>query len=201
VERAASEPASEKPPHPGAPRRRPRVTESATSPSDAAAGFCPDVWRPRRESRSADRDAPRARSRDCARLIATRRVPARAPAFGAAPAPGAPRAQADAHPHQTLATRAAPRPSLPGRPQSATGAPSGARPHPSSPAQSSPLRRRVGIWRLTTLPQSLPPAAHTRAALANADSGAAGRCTRRGAQAGGDVAESSPGVWCKGGAC
>src|SRR5215218_9898714 len=78
-------------------------------------------------------------------------VPARATAFGTAPAPRAPRAQADAHPHRTLATRAEPKPPPPGRPQSATGAPCGARPHPSSPAQPSPLRRRVRAWRLTTL--------------------------------------------------
>jgi hypothetical protein len=78
-------------------------------------------------------------------------VPARATAFGTAPAPRAPRAQADAHPHRTLATRAEPKPPPPGRPQSATGAPCGARPHPSSPAQPSPLRRRVRLWRLTTL--------------------------------------------------
>ena len=84
-------------------------------------------------------------------LIATRRVPARATAFGAAPAPRAPRAQADAHPHRTLATRAEPKPPPPCRPQSATGAPCGARPHPSSSAQPSPLRRRVRLWRLTTL--------------------------------------------------
>jgi hypothetical protein len=37
---------SEKPPHPGGLGRCPRVTESATSPPDAAAGFCPDVRRP-----------------------------------------------------------------------------------------------------------------------------------------------------------
>src|SRR5215207_9190617 len=78
-------------------------------------------------------------------------VPARATAFGTAPAPRAPRAQADAHPHRTLATRAEPKPPPPCRPQSATGAPCGARPHPSSPAQPPPLRRRVRPWRLTTL--------------------------------------------------
>src|SRR5215204_4467187 len=78
-------------------------------------------------------------------------VPARATALGTAPAPRAPRAQADAHPHRTLATRAEPKPPPPCRPQSATGAPCGARPHPSSPAQPPPLRRRVRPWRLTTL--------------------------------------------------
>jgi hypothetical protein len=78
-------------------------------------------------------------------------VPARATAFGTAPAPRAPRAQADAHPHRTLATRAEPKPPPPCRPQSATGAPCGARRHPSSPAQPPPLRRRVRPWRLTTL--------------------------------------------------
>jgi hypothetical protein len=82
--------------------------------------------------------------------MATRRVPARATAFGAAPAPRAPRAQAESHPHRTLATRAEPKPPPPGRPQSATGAPYGAWPHPSSPAQPSPFRRRVRLWRLTT---------------------------------------------------
>jgi hypothetical protein len=47
------------------------VTESATSRFDAAAGVCPDGRRPRRQSRSADRDAPRARSRDRVRNCAS----------------------------------------------------------------------------------------------------------------------------------
>jgi hypothetical protein len=114
----------------------PRVTESATSPSTPR----PDSAR-----------TPGGRDATAVRLIATRRVPARATAFATAPAPRAPRAQADAHPHRTLATRAEPTPPPPGRPQSATGAPCGARPHPSSPAQPSPLRHRVRPWRPTTL--------------------------------------------------
>jgi hypothetical protein len=90
-------------------------------------------------------------------------VPARATAFGTAPAPHAPRARADAHPHRTLATRAEPKPPPPGRPQSATGAPCGARPHPSSPAQPSPLRRRVRLRRLTTPATRAYPQQQTRA--------------------------------------
>jgi hypothetical protein len=95
--------------------------------------------------------------------MATRRAPARATAFGTAPAPRAPRARADAHPHRTLATRAEPKPPPPGRPQSATGAPCGARPHPSSPAQPSPLRRRVRLRRLTTPATRGYPQQQTRA--------------------------------------
>jgi len=84
-------------------------------------------------------------------MIARRRVPVCATAFGAALAPRAPRARADAHSHRTLATRAAPKPPPPGRPQSATGASCGTRLHRSSPAPSSPFRRRVRIWLLTAL--------------------------------------------------
>ena len=109
-----------------------RVTEAATSP------------RPDSARTAGGRDVRAVQlNRDA--------VPARATAFGTAPAPRAPRAQADAHPHRTLATRAEPKPPPPCRPQSATGTPCAARPHPSSPAQPPPLRRRVRPWRLTTL--------------------------------------------------
>jgi hypothetical protein len=74
-------------------------------------------------------------------------VPVGVTAFGAASVPRAPRARADARSDRTLATRAAPRFPPPGRLQTATGAPCGARRHPSS----SPLCRRVRSWRLTAL--------------------------------------------------
>jgi hypothetical protein len=94
-------------------------------------------------------------------------APARATAFGTAPAPRAPRAQVDAHPHRTLATRAKPKPPPPCRPQSATGAPCGARPHPSSPAQPSPLRpTRAPVAAHYVGHQSLPSAGNARVALA-----------------------------------
>jgi hypothetical protein len=133
---------------------RPRSSSVGTRPTSTPGAPLPKESPSRRHPASTPRpeSARTAGGRDvrAVRLIATRRVPARATAFGTAPAPRAPRAQADAHPHRTLATRAEPKPPPPCRPQSATGAPSGARPHPSSPAQPSPLRRRVRPWRLTT---------------------------------------------------
>jgi hypothetical protein len=86
-----------------------------------------------------------------AQLIAGRGVRVRATAFGAASAPRAPRARAGARSDRTLATRAAPRSPPYRRPQSATEALCGVCPHPSSPASSSPLRRRVRTGVLTTL--------------------------------------------------
>jgi hypothetical protein len=121
-----------------------RVTEAATSP------------RPDSARTAGGRDVRAVQlNRDA--------VPARATAFGTAPAPRAPRAQADAHPHRTLATRAEPKPPPPCRPQSATGVPCAARPHPSSPAQPPPLRRRVRPWRLTTLATTAYPQQQTHA--------------------------------------
>jgi hypothetical protein len=140
-----------------------RVTESATSPSTP---------RPASARTAGGRDVR------AVRLIATRRVPARATAFGTAPAPRAPRAQADAHPHRTLATRAEPKPPPPGRPQSASGAPCGARPHPSSPAQPSPLRRRVRLRRLTTPATRGYPQQQTRALRSLPVEGPARRSSR-----------------------
>ena len=70
-------------------------------------------------------------------------MPLRATARGAAPAPRGPRARAGARSQRTLAIRAALRPPPRRRPQSATEASCGVYLHPSSPAPSSPLRRRV----------------------------------------------------------
>jgi hypothetical protein len=89
-------------------------------------------------------------------------VPVPATPFGGAPAPGAPRARAEARPHRTPATPAAPKPPPPGRPQSATGSSCGARPHPSSPAPS-PLRRRARTWLRTTLATRADHPRQTRA--------------------------------------
>jgi hypothetical protein len=72
-------------------------------------------------TRRAAARTPGGRDVRAVQMIATRRVPARATAFGTAPAPRAPRAQAGAHPHRTLVTRAEPKPPPPCRPQSATG--------------------------------------------------------------------------------